>query len=73
MLGQKERTPSTNSEIINDPDKLTLTVLETANLIGISKEFCYEQLQKNNIPHIKIQGKYVISKKNILDLIAGKN
>jgi excisionase family DNA binding protein len=58
------------AEIINDPDKLTLTIEETAKILRISTVFTYQQLKAGNIPAYKLgKSKYIISKARLLDMI----
>ena len=59
------------SQIINNPDKNLLTVAECAAFLNIHTMTCYKYLQKNEIPHVKLGGKRLISKEVILEFIKG--
>lgn len=60
------------AEIINDPDKLTLTIEETATILRISTVFTYQQIKAGRIPAYKLgKSKYIISKTRLLNIING--
>ena len=40
-------------------ERLTLTVIETAELLGLSRQSAYEGIQRGEIPHIKV-GKRIL-------------
>ena len=40
-------------------EKLTLNVMETANLLGISRNSAYQGILRNEIPHVKV-GKRIL-------------
>lgn len=46
-------------------EKLTLSVEETAEVIGISRNACYEAIRQGIIPSIRIGGRILISRKQI--------
>ncbi len=45
--------------------EMTLSVGETAELIGISPNACYEAIRRGIIPSIRIGGRILISRKQI--------
>lgn len=69
--GETKEKPSV-AEIISDPEKLTLTIEETAKILRISTVFTYQQVKAGNIPAYKLgKSKYIISKAKLLDIING--
>lgn len=51
--------------------KMTLTLSEAANLLGISKSGAYNAARSNNFPTkvIQIGGRYVVPTRPLLDLL----
>ena len=56
-----------------DPDKLTLSVPETARLLGISRAHAYELVARHQLPAIRLGRRVVIPRQAIKALLeAGK-
>jgi excisionase family DNA binding protein len=49
-------------------DKLTLSVNETAELLGLSRSTVYELLYRKEIPSIKLGTRWVISRAALLEM-----
>ena len=64
-----EEANDTASEDQKKPEKLTLTVQEAADLIGISKPKMFELLYSGEIAHKRIGRKIIISYKAIDDWV----
>jgi excisionase family DNA binding protein len=52
-----------------DQDKLTLTVPETAALLGISRAHAYELVARHQLPAIRLGRRLLIPRQAIHDLI----
>jgi excisionase family DNA binding protein len=52
-----------------DQDKLTLTVPETAALLGISRAHAYELVARHELPAIRLGRRVLIPRQAIQDLI----
>lgn len=48
-------------------DKKTYTVLEVAQILGISKSLCYELIKRGKIPSLDIGRRRIIPKKRFDD------
>ena len=46
-------------------ERTTLTVIEVAGYIGLSKDFVYALVAKNEIPHIRIGSRIVFKRASI--------
>ena len=53
------------------PDRLTLSVKETADLLGVSHTTVYEAIKKGTFPHIKIGKRIRVSKAQLETLLQG--
>jgi excisionase family DNA binding protein len=53
-------------------ERLTLTVTEAAELLGISRAFAYELVARHELPAIKLGRRLVIPRRAIDDLLAGR-
>jgi excisionase family DNA binding protein len=51
-------------------DKLTLSVEETAKLLGIGRNLCYERVKTGEIPAIKIGRRLLVSRSALEKLLA---
>ena len=53
---------STREDTMNDIDqkKLTITVDECANLLGISRGLCFQMVHEGKIPHLRFNKRIVI-------------
>ena len=51
-------------------DKLTLSVEETAKLLGIGRNLCYERVKTGEIPAIKIGRRLLIPRSALEKLLA---
>ncbi|MFJ7954030.1 helix-turn-helix domain-containing protein [Lysinibacillus sp. NPDC096418] len=51
-----------NKEVLT---KVTMTVKETADYIGISRGTVYNMVKANQIPHVKIGGKILFHRETI--------
>ena len=54
---------------MNDQDKLTLTVPETAKLLGISRAHAYELIARNELPAVRLGRRLVVARKAIEHLL----
>jgi excisionase family DNA binding protein len=54
--------------------KLTLTVSETANLLGLSRNSAYQGVLSGEIPHVKVGKRILIPRRALEELLssAGK-
>jgi len=51
-------------------DKLTLSVEETAKLLGIGRNLCYERVKTGEIPSLKIGRRLLVPKAALEKLLA---
>ncbi len=51
-------------------DKLTLSVAETAKLLGIGRNLCYERVKTGEIPVIKIGRRLLVPRSALEKLLA---
>lgn len=54
-------------------DRLTLTVKETAKIMGISLGLTYEMIRQGKIPHIRFGGRILVLKRKLFDMLEGKD
>lgn len=54
-------------------DRLTYSVTETAQLLGISRNLCYEQIRQGVIPALKLGKRVLIPKAKLDMLVEGQN
>jgi excisionase family DNA binding protein len=54
-----------------DPSKLTLTVPEAAEMLGISRALAYELVGRNELPALRLGRRLVIPRRVIEDLLLG--
>jgi excisionase family DNA binding protein len=54
---------------MNDPAKLTLSVPETANLLGISRAHAYELVARHELPAIRLGRRLLVPRHAIHDLL----
>jgi excisionase family DNA binding protein len=52
-------------------ERLTLTVEEAAQVLGISRAFAYESVRRGDIPHIKIGRRILVSRAALDRLLEG--
>ena len=52
------------------PEKQTLSVTETAKILGIGRNLCYARIKTGEIPVIKIGRRYVIPQKAMQKLLS---
>jgi excisionase family DNA binding protein len=52
-----------------DEERLTLTVEETANLLGIGRQLAYERVKTGEIPAIKVGRRLLVPKKALENLL----
>ena len=45
---------------MTDQNRITLTVTEAANLLGISRNLCYEAVSKGEIPSIRLGNRLLV-------------
>lgn len=50
-------------------DKLTLSIEEAANVLGIGRNLCYERVKTGEIPVIKIGRRLLVPKKALEKLL----
>jgi len=51
-------------------ERLTLSIVETARLLGISKNLCYSRVKAGEIPVIKIGKRLLVPKKSLEKLLS---
>ncbi len=51
------------------PEKLTLSVSETAEALGLSRPSVYRLLQREDFPAFQVGGRRLISQKGLMDWI----
>jgi len=51
-------------------EKLTLTVSETASLLGLSRNSAYQGVLTGEIPHVKVGKRILIPRKALEELLA---
>ena len=51
-------------------EKLTLTVEETAKLLGIGRNLCYDRVKTGEIPAIKIGRRFLVPRSALNKLLA---
>lgn len=54
-------------------DKLTLSVEETAKLLGIGRNLCYDRVKTGEIPVIRIGRRLLVPRKALEKLLAEPN
>ena len=52
-------------------ERLTLTVIEAAALLGVSRNSLYEALRRDEIPHLRIGRRIVISRRQLENMVDG--
>ena len=58
---------------MGDNERLTLTILETARLLGCSRGLAYELASQGKIPVIRVgQKRLLVPRKSLEDFLAGK-
>ena len=55
---------------MTDNGALLLSVSQTAKVLGISKNLCYEQINEGRIPHVRLGRRVLVSKVALTDWIA---
>ena len=68
-LMMDEETKEVSNEDQKKPEKLTVTVQEAANLLGVSKPTMFELLYNGSIAYKKIGRKIIISYKVLVDWV----
>lgn len=53
-------------------DKITLTPLEVAKMLGVSRATIYTMVREEEIPYFKIRGKILFNKDIIMDWTKGR-
>ena len=51
-------------------ERLTLSVEETARVLGISRGSCYEAVKQGQIPHIRFGKRILIPRKALLKMLS---
>lgn len=73
-LQEPEHLDNSTSQQSSPGTKMTLSVREAAELIGISKPKMYELIHSNEIPSIHVGKKIVITRQALLDWLSkGEN
>ena len=52
-------------------ERLTLTVTEAAELLGVSRNSLYEAVRRNEIPHLRIGRRIVIPRRQLENMLDG--
>jgi excisionase family DNA binding protein len=52
-------------------ERLTLTVSEAAQLLGVSRNSLYEAVRRNEVPHLRIGRRIVIPRRQLENLLDG--
>jgi excisionase family DNA binding protein len=50
-------------------EKLTLTVLDTAKMLGISRMSAYQGVERNEIPHIRVGKRILIPREALRKML----
>ncbi len=54
------------------PNRLTYSVEEAAELLGISRAFAYKCIKSGDIPHIRIKGRILVPKSALHRFVDGQ-
>jgi excisionase family DNA binding protein len=57
-------------EAATSSERLTLTVEEAAEILGIGRSLCYELVRRGEIPSLRLGGRWVIPRKAIEEMLA---
>ena len=60
-----------SDEVINNEEKLTLTVPEAGRLLGCSRNYAYELARRGEIPVIRLGRKLVVPRDRFLKWLNG--
>ena len=52
-------------------NKLTLTVEQTADALGIGRSLCYDSVRRGEIPSVRIGKRYLVPKAAIEKMLSG--
>ena len=52
-------------------ERLTLTVVEAADLLGVSRNSLYEAVRRGEVPHLRIGRRIVIPRRQLEGLLDG--
>jgi len=54
-------------------EKMTLSVEETAKVLGISRKACYQAIWRGEIPSFKIGRRVLVRKRELMRIIEGES
>lgn len=54
-------------------ERLTFTVPEAAQLLGIGRGSCYEAIRRNELPYIKIGRRILVPRHGLLQMLSEPN
>ena len=57
---------------MTDNGKLTYTIRETADRLGISRNLCYRLAKEGELPVIKLGKRLLVSKSRLMNLLQGE-
>jgi excisionase family DNA binding protein len=57
--------------VVESRRKLTLTVEETASLLGISRTLPYELVRRGKLPHLRLGSRIVVPRQELEALVDG--
>ena len=52
-------------------ERITLSVMEAAVLLGVSRNSLYEAVRRGEVPHLRIGRRIVISRRQLENLVDG--
>ncbi len=58
--------------MMDDDQRLTLTVTEAAQALGISRGMAYECVRTGEIPSVRLGGRILVPRKRLDDLLHGR-
>lgn len=56
--------------MIAEREKLTMSVLEAADRLGIGKNLAYQMIAENKLPHIRLGGRILVSRPALERMLA---
>ncbi len=68
MVARKDKT---TLAMVGHKEKLTLTVEEAAELLGIGRSLAYEMVRTGKIPALRLGGKWLISRSRLKAMVDG--
>ena len=54
-------------------ERLTLTVIEAAKLLGVSRNSLYEAVRRGEVPHLRIGRRILVPRSRLEEILDGVN